>query len=216
MNGWGGRRSGSLGVTFGRHLHTHQCRQGGWVHVVIIGNGVAGMEAALSLRKRDDQVRITIVSEESDNFFSRTALMYVLSGQMSHRDIEPLERGTYERLGFTRVRARAVGVDTAAKQVQLAAGACSACPTTSCSSLAARGRVPPRSGRATTIWRVSGTSSPFRISPGSNRRFTSARATIGPPHELEPTSPTPPRTVRTSLRTAAASATGHQGPEVPW
>lgn len=92
------------------------------MHVVIIGNGVAGMEAALSLRERDDRVRVTIVSEESDHFFSRTALMYVLSGQMSHRDIEPLERGTYERLDFTRVRARATGVDTAAKQVQLAGG----------------------------------------------------------------------------------------------
>lgn len=92
------------------------------MHVVIIGNGVAGMEAALTLRSRDAKARITIVSEESHHFFSRTALMYVLSGQMSHRDIEPLERGTYERLRLERVRARATGVDTAARQVLLAGG----------------------------------------------------------------------------------------------
>ena len=44
------------------------------------------MEVALTLRARDEDLEITIVSEESDNFFSRTALMYVLSGQMSAQD----------------------------------------------------------------------------------------------------------------------------------
>ena len=92
------------------------------MNVVIIGNGVAGMEAALTLRARDSDCRITIVSEESEHFFSRTALMYVLSGQLSHRDIEPLERGTYERLRLQRVRARVVGVDTRHKRLELAGG----------------------------------------------------------------------------------------------
>ncbi len=92
------------------------------MHVVIVGNGVAGMEVALTLRQREAKWRITIVSEESDHFFSRTALMYVLSGQMRHSDIEPLERGTYERLGIERVRARAIGVDPEAHLVRLAGG----------------------------------------------------------------------------------------------
>ncbi len=82
------------------------------MRIVIIGNGVAGMEAALAVREREPGWDITIISEESDHFFSRTALMWVFSGQMSHRDIEPLERDVYERLGFRRVRARATGVDT--------------------------------------------------------------------------------------------------------
>ncbi|MBW2720022.1 MAG: FAD-dependent oxidoreductase [Deltaproteobacteria bacterium] len=82
------------------------------MRIVIIGNGVAGMEAALAVRNREPSWDITLVSEESDHFFSRTALMWVFSGQMSHRDIEPLERDAYERLGFRRVRARAIGVDT--------------------------------------------------------------------------------------------------------
>jgi NADPH-dependent 2,4-dienoyl-CoA reductase/sulfur reductase-like enzyme len=83
------------------------------LHVVIVGNGVAGMEAALAIRGREAEWAITIVSEESDHFFSRTALMYVLAGQMSYRDIEPLERDVYVRLGFRRVRARAAGLDPA-------------------------------------------------------------------------------------------------------
>lgn len=92
------------------------------MRIVIIGNGVAGIEAALSVRRRQPEWPITIISEESDHFFSRTALMWVFSGQMSHSDIEPLERDAYARLGLTRVRARALGVDVAAKKVALAGG----------------------------------------------------------------------------------------------
>lgn len=89
---------------------------------VIIGNGVAGIEAALTLRAREPKAEISIVSEESDHFFSRTALMWVLSGQLSHHCIEPLERDVYERMRFQRVRARALGVDIEQKTVRLAGG----------------------------------------------------------------------------------------------
>lgn len=92
------------------------------MRIVIIGNGVAGMEAALAVRNREPAWEVTLISEESDHFFSRTALMWVFSGQMSHRDIEPLERDAYQRLGFRRVRARATGVDTVNRRVSLADG----------------------------------------------------------------------------------------------
>lgn len=92
------------------------------MHVVIIGNGVAGMEAALQLRADAPDVGVTLVSEESDHFFSRTALMWVHAGQMSHRDIEPLERNAYVRHGFTRVRDRVVALDSASKRLTLGDG----------------------------------------------------------------------------------------------
>jgi len=94
----------------------------GAMRIVIIGNGVAGMEAALAVRKMEPSWEITLVSEESDHFFSRTALMWVFSGQMSHRDIEPLERDAYQRLGFERVRARATGIDTVGRRVSFGGG----------------------------------------------------------------------------------------------
>ncbi|NJK89510.1 MAG: FAD-dependent oxidoreductase [Myxococcales bacterium] len=95
----------------------------GDVHFVIIGNGVAGMEAALTLRDQHTDAKISVVSEESDHFFSRTALMWVFTGQLSHRCIEPLERDAYERLRLERVRARAIGVDVAQRKLLLAKGA---------------------------------------------------------------------------------------------
>jgi NADPH-dependent 2,4-dienoyl-CoA reductase/sulfur reductase-like enzyme len=48
--------------------------------------------------------------------------MWVFSGQMSHQDIEPLERDAYERLRFRRVRARATGIDVIERRVSLAGG----------------------------------------------------------------------------------------------
>jgi NADPH-dependent 2,4-dienoyl-CoA reductase/sulfur reductase-like enzyme len=79
-------------------------RGGSGVRYVILGNGVAGMEAALVLRAREAEARIALVSDEHDHFFSRPALMYVFAGQMSLRGTEPYDRGLYERMRFERVR----------------------------------------------------------------------------------------------------------------
>jgi NADPH-dependent 2,4-dienoyl-CoA reductase/sulfur reductase-like enzyme len=81
------------------------------VHHVILGNGIAGMEAALVLRDRDAGARVTIVSAEHDHLFSRPALMYVFAGQASLRDTEPHDRRLYERLRFERRSGRVRAVD---------------------------------------------------------------------------------------------------------
>ncbi len=52
-------------------------------HVVIIGNGVSGITAARHIRKRDSNAKITVVSAETDFFYSRTALMYIYMGHMT-------------------------------------------------------------------------------------------------------------------------------------
>ncbi len=92
------------------------------MRAVIIGNGIAGIEAAVAIRAREEDWEITVVSEESDHLFSRTALMYVFCGQLSHRNIEPYERDLYERMGFRRVRGRASGIDVHQKTVTLSNG----------------------------------------------------------------------------------------------
>jgi NADPH-dependent 2,4-dienoyl-CoA reductase/sulfur reductase-like enzyme len=83
------------------------------VHYVIVGNGVCGTEAALALRGRDADARITIISDEHDHFFSRPALMYIFAGQTTLRDTEPYDHALYERMGFDRVRKGVATIDAA-------------------------------------------------------------------------------------------------------
>ena len=59
-------------------------------HIVIIGNGVSGVSAARHIRKLSDK-RITIISAETDHFFSRTALMYIYMGHMKYEHTKPYE-----------------------------------------------------------------------------------------------------------------------------
>lgn len=89
------------------------------MHFVIIGNGVAGITAAFTLRQRDPQSRITVISAESDYFFSRTALMYAFMDRMTRRDMEPFERPIFDKQRIERVRARVIGLDADAHTLQL-------------------------------------------------------------------------------------------------
>ncbi len=92
------------------------------MRLVIVGNGIAGMEAAAAARASDPAATITIVSEESERLFSRTALMYVLAGQLSYRDIEPDPREQRDTLRAERVRARVVRVEPDAHRLILGDG----------------------------------------------------------------------------------------------
>src|SRR5688572_27247002 len=89
---------------------------------VVLGNGVCGIEAALALRARDAEARISIVSDENAHFFSRPALMYVFAGQLRLQDTEPYDRGLYERMRFERVSARVSALDTGARTLVLEGG----------------------------------------------------------------------------------------------
>ncbi len=60
------------------------------MHIVIVGNGVAGITTARHVRKRS-RARITVISSESRHFFSRPALMYVFMGHLRFDDTKPYE-----------------------------------------------------------------------------------------------------------------------------
>lgn len=87
-------------------------------HIVIIGNGIAGITAARHIRKLSDK-KITIVSAEADHFFSRTALMYVYMGHMRWRDIEPYEPWFWGKNRLNLKKAYVESVDTTTKTLHL-------------------------------------------------------------------------------------------------
>lgn len=80
-------------------------------HLVIIGNGIAGITAARHIRKLSDK-KITILSAETEYFFSRTALMYVYMGHMRWQDIEPYESWFWEKNRLELKKAYVERVDT--------------------------------------------------------------------------------------------------------
>lgn len=90
-------------------------------HIVIIGNGVAGITAARHIRKRSDH-RITVISSESEHFFSRTALMYIYMGHMTYEQTKPYEDRFWTKNRIGLLRDHVTQIDTDGKQLQLASG----------------------------------------------------------------------------------------------
>ncbi len=87
-------------------------------NVVIIGNGIAGVTAARHIRKKSDH-KITIISGETDYFFSRTALMYVFMGHMKFEHTQPYENWFWKKNRIELVKAFVNNVDTKAKTLAL-------------------------------------------------------------------------------------------------
>ena len=65
-------------------------------HIVIIGNGISGITAARHIRKLSDK-KITIISAETDYFYSRTALMYVYMGHLKFEHTQPYENWFWKK-----------------------------------------------------------------------------------------------------------------------
>lgn len=86
------------------------------MHIVILGNGISGVTCARYLRKLSNH-DITLVSDESDEFFSRTALMYIYMGHMRLRDTMPYEPWFWEKNRIQRVRARIQHIDFQEKKL---------------------------------------------------------------------------------------------------
>jgi NAD(P)H-nitrite reductase large subunit len=91
-------------------------------HIVIIGNGISGVTLARHIRKLSDK-KITIISAETDYFFSRTAIMYVYMGHMKFEHTQPYENWFWKKNRIELLKAYVQEVDTDNKVVQFADGA---------------------------------------------------------------------------------------------
>ena len=81
------------------------------MHIAIIGNGISGITAARFIRKKSDH-KITVISGETDHFFSRTALMYIYMGHMRFEDTKPFEDWFWVKNRIDLMRAFVEKVDT--------------------------------------------------------------------------------------------------------
>ncbi|MGB6154180.1 MAG: FAD/NAD(P)-binding oxidoreductase [Pricia sp.] len=88
-------------------------------HIVIIGNGIAGVTAARHIRKLSDK-KITIVSAETDYFFSRTALMYIYMGHMKFEHTQPYENWFWKKNRIDLVKGYVTELDHQNKTLMLA------------------------------------------------------------------------------------------------
>lgn len=88
-------------------------------HIVIIGNGISGVTAARHIRKLSDK-KITIISAETDYFFSRTALMYVYMGHMKFEHTQPYENGFWKKNSIELKKGFVQHIDVVSKTLHFA------------------------------------------------------------------------------------------------
>ena len=91
------------------------------MHILIVGNGIAGVTAAITTRKLSDH-QITIVAGENPHFYARTALMYLYLGQLRYRDIKPYEDWFWQENNINLKQAWVNGIDFTAKTALLHSG----------------------------------------------------------------------------------------------
>jgi NAD(P)H-nitrite reductase large subunit len=87
-------------------------------NIVIIGNGISGVTLARHIRKRSDK-KITIISAETDYFFSRTALMYVYMGHMKFEHTQPYENWFWKKNRIELLNAYVEAINTDNKSIKL-------------------------------------------------------------------------------------------------
>ncbi|QDO94540.1 NAD(P)/FAD-dependent oxidoreductase [Formosa sediminum] len=90
-------------------------------HIAIIGNGISGVTLARHIRKNSDN-KITIISGETDYFFSRTALMYIYMGHMKFEHTKPYEDWFWEKNRIGLKRGVVTQVNTQTKTLYLSDG----------------------------------------------------------------------------------------------
>lgn len=92
------------------------------MHLAIIGNGITGVTCARLFRKGNPDARVTIISDESDYFYSRTALMYIYMGDMTYGHTKPYADDFWQKNRIELVRDRVEHVDTESKSLELISG----------------------------------------------------------------------------------------------
>ena len=93
------------------------------MHVVIIGNGIAGISAAETLREKDASCRITLITQEPYHFYNRMGLEKVIYGRSAMQGLYLMQEDWYQRnhIDFW-LNTRVETIDAKNQRLQLATG----------------------------------------------------------------------------------------------
>jgi NAD(P)H-nitrite reductase large subunit len=89
------------------------------MNIIIIGNGITGITCARNIRKKNSDATITVISEESEHFYSRTALMYIYMGHMNYENTKPYEDWFWSKNRINLIKATVNNLNTENKSIQL-------------------------------------------------------------------------------------------------
>ncbi|MCL5958955.1 MAG: FAD-dependent oxidoreductase [Chloroflexi bacterium] len=93
------------------------------MNYVIVGNGIAGLTAAETLRALDTRSKITIISAEPEVTYSRAMLPYLLSGTADEEDLYLRSPGHCAALDIQLIRGcKATRIDVGGRRVELDRG----------------------------------------------------------------------------------------------
>ena len=89
-------------------------------NVVIVGNGVAGVTAARTIKEKNPNTKVTIYTDENSNYYPRPRLYEILSGKSDPKDIVVFSDEGYKKQGITvHLDKKAVKIDTEQKKLIL-------------------------------------------------------------------------------------------------
>lgn len=90
---------------------------------LIVGQGVAGIAAAETIRAVDAGGEITLLSDDPHGYYSRPGLAYYLTGEIPRDHLFPWREQEFQQLGLRRVQGHAASLDPAGHRLLLADGA---------------------------------------------------------------------------------------------
>ncbi len=90
---------------------------------VIVGNGPAGVNAALTLRRIAPQDRVTLVAEEAQPFYSKVVTSYFVAGKSPYENLLLADAEQFRGKGIELLTGRhATAVDVSTQEVEVAPG----------------------------------------------------------------------------------------------